>query len=124
MILLMTTAPPVNSPWGVPMRLPPLGLAYVAGALEKAGFQVEMLDNYLLEKSVDEIKQTVKRLNPEIVGITCSSASYPRCVETAKAVKEVLPSCKVVVGGWHPSYVPESLLQHPEVDYVDRKNVV
>ena len=118
MILLMTTAPPLNSPWGVPMRLPPLGLAYVAGALEKAGFQVEMLDNYLLEKSVDEIKQTVKQLNPEIVGITCSSASYPRCVETAKTVKGALPSCKVVVGGWHPSYVPESLLQHPEIDYV------
>lgn len=118
MILLMTTAPPANSPWGVPMRLPPLGLAYVAGALEKAGFHVDMLDNYLLEKSVEEIKQTVKQLNPKIVGITCSSASYPRCIETAKAVKEALPSCKVVVGGWHPSYVPESLLQHSEIDYV------
>jgi radical SAM superfamily enzyme YgiQ (UPF0313 family) len=99
------------------MRLPPLGLAYVAGALEKAGFQVEMLDNYLLEKSIDDIKQTVRRLNPEVVGITCSSASYQRCVETARAVKEALPSCRVVVGGWHPSYVPESMLQHPEIDY-------
>ena len=118
MILLMTTAPPINSPWGVPMRLPPLGLAYVAGALEKAGFQVEMVDNYLLEKSIEGIKQTVRRLNPEIVGITCSSASYQRCVETAKAVKEALSSCKVVVGGWHPSYVPDSMLQHPEIDYV------
>jgi anaerobic magnesium-protoporphyrin IX monomethyl ester cyclase len=118
LILLMTTAPPANSPWGVPMRLPPLGLAYVAGALEKAGFPVEMLDNYLLEKSIDDIKQTVRRLNPEIVGITCSSASYQQCVETARAVKETLPSCKVVVGGWHPSYVPDSMLQHPEIDYV------
>jgi anaerobic magnesium-protoporphyrin IX monomethyl ester cyclase len=96
----------------------PLGLAYVAGALEKAGFQVEIFDNYLLEKSIDEVKLKVKTLNPEIVGITCSSATYRRCVETAQAVKEVLPSCKVVVGGWHPSYEPESMLQHPEIDYV------
>lgn len=118
MILLMTSAPPLNSPWGLPMRLPPLGLAYVAASLEKAGFQVEMLDNYVLNKPIDEIKQTVRRLNPEIVGITCSSATYNQCVETAKVVKEALPSCKVVVGGWHPSYVPESMLQHPEVDYV------
>lgn len=114
----MSTAPPEHSPWSVPMRLPPLGLSYVAAALEKAGFKVEMLDNYLLRKSIDEVKEIVKRASPEIVGMTCSSASYPRCVETAKAIKEVLPSCKIVVGGWHPSYVPESMLQHPEIDYV------
>ena len=114
----MTTAPPENSPWSVPIRLPPLGLSYVAAALEKADFKVEMLDNYLLQKPIDDVKQMVKKLNPEIVGITCSSASYPRCVETAKAVKEALPSCKVVVGGWHPSYMPETMLQHPEIGYV------
>jgi anaerobic magnesium-protoporphyrin IX monomethyl ester cyclase len=114
----MTTTPPVNSPWGLPMRLPPLGLAYVAGALEKAGFQVEILDNYLLKKPIGEVKQIVGKLSPEIVGITCSSATYEQCVEAARAIKDVLPSCKVVVGGWHPSYVPESMLQHPEIDYV------
>ena len=118
MIFLMTTAPPENLPWSVPMRLPPLGLSYVAAALEKAGFKIEMLDNYLLQKPIDDVKQMISRLNPEIVGITCSSASYPRCVETAKAVKEALPFCKVVVGGWHPSYMPDSMLQHPEIDYV------
>lgn len=118
MILLMTTAPPVNSPWGLPMRLPPLGLSYVAAALEKASFKVEMLDNYLIKKSVADVKKMVRRLNPEIVGVTCSSASYNRCIETAKAVKETLPSCKVVVGGWHPSYMPDSMLAHPEIDYV------
>ena len=114
----MTTALPLNSPWGVPLRHPPLGLAYVAGALEKAGFQVQIHDNYQLRKSIDYIKLEIKRLSPEIVGITCSSVTYQRCIETAKAIKEVLPSCIVVVGGWHPSYMPESLLQHPEIDYV------
>jgi anaerobic magnesium-protoporphyrin IX monomethyl ester cyclase len=114
----MTTAPPIKSPWGVPAMIPPLGLAYVAAALEKAGFQVEILDNYQLNKSLDFVKLEIKRLNPKIVGITCSSLTYQRCVETAKAVKEVLPSCKVVVGGWHPSYMPDSMLQHPEIDYV------
>jgi anaerobic magnesium-protoporphyrin IX monomethyl ester cyclase len=114
----MTTAPPLKGPWIHGRHFLPIGLAYVAAALEKAGFQVEILDNYLLEKSIDDVKLEIKRLSPEIVGITCSSATYSRCVETAKAVKEVLPSCKVVVGGWHPSYKPDSMLQHPEIDYV------
>jgi len=114
----MTTAPPIKSPWGVPKRLPPLGLAYVAAALEKAGFQVEILDNYNLKKSSEQVKLEIKRLEPEIVGITCGSVTYRRCIETAKAVKEVLPSCRIVIGGWQPSYRPESLLQYPEVDYL------
>ena len=114
----MTTAPPIKSPWGVPGKLPPLGLAYVAATLEKAGFQVEILDNYNLKKPIEQVKLEIERLNPEIVGITCGSVTYRRCIETAKAVKEVLPSCKVVVGGWQPTYMPESLLQYPEIDYV------
>ncbi|MCW4047430.1 MAG: B12-binding domain-containing radical SAM protein [Candidatus Bathyarchaeota archaeon] len=114
----MTTAPPSHGPWIHGRHFLPLGLAYIAGALEKAGFQVEIFDNYLLEKPIDEVKLEVKQLNPEIVGITCGSATYRQCIETAKAVKEVLPSCKVIVGGWHPSYEPDSMLQHPEIDYV------
>ena len=90
----------------------------MAASLEKAGFDVQVLDNYLLEKPIDQVKLELRRLNPEIVGITCSSATYSRCVETAKAIKETLPSCKVIVGGWHPSYEPDSMLQHPEIDYV------
>ncbi len=114
----MTTAPPSNAPWYQGKKLPPLGLLYVAGALEKAGFKVEMLDNYLLNKPIKEVKQFVARLNPEIVGITCGSATYRRCLEAAQLVKETLPLCQVVVGGWHASYMPDTLLEQPTVDYV------
>ena len=61
LILLMTTAPPLKSPWGMAGKLPPLGLAYVAAALEKSGFQVEIFDNYLLERPIEEVKLEVKK---------------------------------------------------------------
>lgn len=114
----MTTAPPLKSPWGMAGKLPPLGLAYVATALEKNGFQVEIYDNYLLERPIEEVKSEVKKRSPEIVGITCSSLTYERSLELAKAVKEVCSSSKVIVGGPHPSYMPQTMLQHPEIDYV------
>jgi anaerobic magnesium-protoporphyrin IX monomethyl ester cyclase len=114
----MTTAPPENGAWYLGKRLPPIGLVYVAAALEKAGLEVQILDNYLMKKTIDEIKQYVTKVNPRIVGITCGSATYLRCIETAKAIKEVLPHCKIIVGGWHASYMPDSLLAKPEIDYV------
>jgi anaerobic magnesium-protoporphyrin IX monomethyl ester cyclase len=114
----MTTAPPEKSPWGMAGKLPPLGLAYVAAALEKSGYPVEIYDNYLLERPIEEVKAEIKKREPKIVGITCSSLTYTRCIETAKAVKEACPTCKVVVGGPHPSYMPQTMLQHKEIDYV------
>jgi anaerobic magnesium-protoporphyrin IX monomethyl ester cyclase len=117
LILLMTTIPPTDSPWGVPARLPPLGLSYVAGALEKAGFEVQMLDNYQLRSTLEFVKTEVAKRKPDIVGITCGSVTYRRAVEMAKAIKEVSPSTKIVFGGWHASYLPDSALENPEVDY-------
>ncbi len=114
----MTTAPPENGAWYHGKALPPIGLMYVAAALEKAGFKVQMLDNYLMKKSTDEVKELITKINPQIVGITCGSATYPRCIETARAIKQVNPNCKIVVGGWHASYMPDSLLANPEIDYV------
>jgi len=99
-------------------KLPPLGLAYVAAALEKSGFSVEIYDNYLLERPIEEVKGEIRKRKPKIVGITCSSLTYTRCIETAKAAKEACPSCKVVVGGPHPSYMPQTMLQHNIIDYV------
>jgi len=118
MILLMTTAPPENGAWILGKKLPPIGLMYVASALEKAGFEVQMLDNYLMKKPTQEVAELIAKTQPAIVGITCGSATYPRTVETAKAIKAAKPDCKIVVGGWHASYMPDSLLDNPEIDYV------
>jgi radical SAM superfamily enzyme YgiQ (UPF0313 family) len=93
-------------------------LAYVAAVLEKNGHQVEVYDNYLLERPIEEVKSEIKKLSPEIVGLTCNSLSYGRVVEMAKAVKEACPASRVVVGGPHASYMPQTLLDHPEVDFV------
>jgi radical SAM superfamily enzyme YgiQ (UPF0313 family) len=90
---------------------------YVAAALEQAGHEVQMLDNYLMQQSTEEVQQLVLALQPSIVGITCGSATYKKCVETAKAIKQVVPNCKVIVGGWHASYMPENLLETSEIDY-------
>jgi len=118
MILLMTAAAPLRSPWGMAGKLPPLGLACVAAALEKNDYKVEIYDNYLLNRPVEEVKAEIGKRAPEIVGLTCNSLSFGRVLEMAKAVKEVSPASRVVVGGPHASYMPQTLLDHAEIDYV------
>lgn len=117
MILLINPALPSNSPWGLSKMLPPLSLAYVAAALEKAGFEVKIFDNYLDKKPVEHIKQLVEKLNPKIVGVSCNSVNYKQCVEIARTVKKANLDCRVMVGGPHPSCLPEKVLDNPEIDY-------
>ncbi|MEM0488426.1 MAG: radical SAM protein [Candidatus Bathyarchaeia archaeon] len=117
MILLINPAVPPNSPWGPPKLLPPLGLAYVAASLEQAGFHVEILDNYLYRESPEQIAMLVKEKKPKIVGISCNSVNYKECIKIARAIKDHEPSCKIIVGGPHPSCSPESILEHEEIDY-------
>ncbi len=57
----MTTALPEKSPWGMAGKLAPLGLAYVAAALEKNGYLVEIYDNYLLERPIEEVKAEIRK---------------------------------------------------------------
>jgi len=109
LILLINPDLPANSPWGPSKRLPPLGLMYVAAALEKGGFNVKIFDNYVFKKPVEYIRLLAEKLSPEIVGISCNSLTYKNCVEIAKAVKKANPESKVVVGGPHPTYMPETL---------------
>ena len=50
--------------------LPPLGLAYIASALEKAGHQVDLIDAIALCLSKEQVEDMVKLLlgNIEIIG--------------------------------------------------------
>lgn len=64
----MTTAPPIKGPWIHARPLPPIGLAYIAAALEKNGFQVEIIDNYLLEKTAEELKLEIRKKGSRISG--------------------------------------------------------
>lgn len=118
MILLINPDAPPDSPWGFSRKLPPLGLAYIASTLEAGGFRVQIHDNYLLRNSINEIKALVGKADPEFVGVSCNSINYSRAMEISKAVKEVKPECHVIVGGPHATCLPESILEHEEVDYV------
>ena len=56
-----------------------------------------------------------------LVGISSLFTAYSgEALETAQRIKAALPSCAIVMGGHHPTELPESVMQCPEVDYVIR----
>lgn len=113
--------------------VPQLGIAYLAGSLLKHGYEVEVLDilaeGYTNEQyndpfityglSMEDSIKRIKQAAPDIIGISVLfSNRAPEAAELASAIKENLPNCPVIMGGQHPSGIPETIIANPDVDYV------
>ncbi|MFZ5626839.1 MAG: cobalamin-dependent protein [Bacillota bacterium] len=100
---------------------PPLNLVYLAGALRNKGIQVEIYDAMSLNHSVAEIQARLAQVRPQIVGITATTASAPAAIATLKAVREVLPTALLVMGGIHATFCWEEILSSsPWIDVIIR----
>ena len=94
----------------------PLGICYLASMLEKAGYEVNVID---AEADMLKIVDIIKRLEaekPDIIGFTCTTPMVASVKKTAEALKKVLPNSKIIVGGPHVTAVPEDLLKENYVD--------
>ena len=96
--------------------LPPLGLAYIASSLEKAGHSVIIIDAIALALSKKEVQEKIKKFNPTIVGITAMTPTIRGALEAAKIVKET-GDIITVIGGVHMSIYPKETLGYDIIDF-------
>ena len=114
---------------------PPLGLAYIAGALKQAGLPYRVIDatgealdavspypdrsDFMVQGlTLDEI---VARVHPDttVIGVSCMfSTLWPLTNRVARAVREKFPRALLVLGGEHGTAVPEHVLSASPFDVV------
>jgi anaerobic magnesium-protoporphyrin IX monomethyl ester cyclase len=108
--------------WGkIVANTPALGLGYLASTLEARGYEVKILDAGVERMNFEEVRQYLKK-SPKVpwIGISAISFTFWSALEVAKIVKQVMPNCKLVMGGVHPTLCPEEALKSPYVDFVIR----
>ena len=99
---------------------PSLGIGYMAAVLEKNGYDVDVLDASALELTYDEIGEDILKRNPDIVSISALTPTIGVALDSADKIKQVKPDTIVVLGGYHPTFEYESVLEEPSVDVVVR----
>ncbi len=136
--------PPVNRLCDVPMNYFPLGLGYLAAITEGMGHatfiyngeletrpmpfptnKVRIENHALFAKALAddnhlawrEFRQVVEQVKPDIVGFSCTSASILPCLKMAADAKRSAGS-SVVLGGMHPTILPEETAREENVDYI------
>lgn len=92
---------------------------------EKKTADVEALDCKALEIPKDKMVEIVKEKNPDVVVLGDMLHSYGGYGilwyfnESAKMIKQALPTTKIVMGGlWYSAMPKQTLEDHPEMDFI------
>jgi len=98
---------------------PPLGLGYLAGAIQdKPGVQVDILDTTFEPDPIRFLAEAFRKAQYDLVGISLMSSMVSAGKTVALLAKRARCECKVVIGGPHPSVCPEDSLADDNVDAI------
>jgi anaerobic magnesium-protoporphyrin IX monomethyl ester cyclase len=105
-------APALDSLYGAAhIFLPPAGATQIAGPVEQAGHDVEIID-ITYESRFPDFSRS------DIVMLSVMTSQYNNALELARAAKTAGKT--VIAGGVHPTFMDEEMLQTGLVDYIVR----
>jgi radical SAM superfamily enzyme YgiQ (UPF0313 family) len=99
-------------------KLPPLGIAYLASALENAGHKVALLDAHNYDLSSEEVSERIAAEKPDVFGISCLTHNRFAAIEVIEQVK-AKTGALVIAGGNHFTLTGRDALENiPSLDLV------
>ncbi|MCD6236693.1 MAG: radical SAM protein [Thermoplasmata archaeon] len=113
-----------------PFPYVPYGPLHVATYVEKHGFKVKVYNadfnvRRVLDKNEeviwDEVRNVLRKLKPDVLGISMRTLQYRSAIRTAQIARELNSDVVVVVGGWHPTFMPKETIQEKSFDFVVRR---
>ena len=104
----------------VPISVP-IGLGFLIGYLYQQGKSVQFFDEQISPFTEEKLDEYVKKMSkPYIIGLCCFTASFARGLELSKMIKNKYPDTVIIMGGIHPTVLPEETLKTEFVDIVVR----
>lgn len=97
---------------------PPLGLAYLAAAVEQAGHEIIVIDAAALNLNYSQLITRLKNETPDIIGISTNILSAAQSLVLCRLIRKQVPSIKLVMGGPWASAVYDMLLKKRYCDFV------
>lgn len=95
---------------------PPMGLLYLLAAVERSKHEPIFLDANLEGWNHEQAARKALESGPDLIGIQAMTFTLLDACLTAKAIKELSPSAKILFGGPHPTIYPS---ETATLDWVD-----
>jgi len=103
-----------------PHPQPPLGLAYLAGVLEKLPDVnvLDILDGNFSKNYREDVKKEVKEKDPDLVGFSAFTPFANLALQAIIEVKKINPDILVILGGPHAVLADVTMRKCPELDAI------
>ena len=99
-------------------QYPPVGLGYLATAARKVGHEVSILDCVKERMNFSDFRNFIRENEFEVIGLTVWSLALKQVKESLKVIKELQPKAITILGGPHPSALPEKTMAFfPATDF-------
>ncbi len=98
----------------------PHGLASMAAVLKRRGIECVIIDAYAEGLTIDDIVKRLADYRPEVIGITAVTPAAPLVYAMAGKIKDSIRGVSIVLGGAHPTTLPDEVLSESAVDFVVR----
>ncbi len=100
----------------------PLGMVYVAGNLQDAGYEVRIYDAMSRFHTFADIRSHIEDYSPDAVGTSAYTSSLSDAVQILRITKEVNPGIITFLGGIHPTFCWDEILRKDgdSVDFIIR----
>lgn len=98
----------------------PLGLGYLISNCSTPGVEFRIFDGTLYDAPYNSpmFRNFLTSYQPDVIGVSCWSKTFPETVEILKLAKTLLPEVITVLGGIHPTVYAEKTLEISLADYV------
>ena len=97
-------------------KFPPVGLACILTAVQKAGIDFELIDMDAYTMSVKDLRERLRRETYDIYALGCIVSSLRLVAEIPSVIRESNPAAVIIAGNSVASSIPELLLRKTEVD--------
>jgi radical SAM superfamily enzyme YgiQ (UPF0313 family) len=78
-----------------------MGILYIGAELERAGFDVEVIDGDIDGLTIEELIDSVVASKPDLVGFSIMTPQGPATLNVCLALKQRCPDLPIVLGGAH-----------------------
>lgn len=108
---ILLVAPYKKSYYGLG-KFPPIGLGYLATSLRRKGYKVKILDCLKEDMDSKGYRDYIVENRPNVVGVNSWSSSIKEVKEILKITKEIDNRITTIVGGPHPSAIPQETMEY------------
>ena len=95
----------------------PLHLALLATSLMEKGYTAEIQNANIHDDWMERTLRSLDRDDVAYVGFSCMSSQVGSALAFCRIIRDQFPAIPIVLGGVHPTLMPESLIRTPWVDY-------